>query len=63
MRVYLDQNPYDYLVGSGISPEAVSKAMKGGGYELIVSGDNLQEWASCWKGGDHQKEATGRRLV
>jgi hypothetical protein len=63
IRVYLDQNPYDYLLDAGVSPETLSKAMGENGYELIVSDDNLQEWASCWKSGDAMKHDRGRQLV
>jgi len=63
MRIYLDNNPYDYLLGSGVSPEALSKALQGHGHELIISGDNFQEWASCWKSRSPKTEEVGRRLL
>jgi len=63
MRVYLDNNPYDYLLGSGVSSEQLSSALQAHGHELIISGDNFQEWASCWKSPRPEKEEIGRSLL
>ncbi len=53
-RVYLDQNPFDYLMAAGVTSEVLSKALSRTSWELILSVDNFQEWASCWKSGNQQ---------
>jgi hypothetical protein len=63
MRIYLDNNPYDHLLGAGISSEQLSIRLQAHGHELIISGDNFQEWASCWKSGLAEKEEVGRTLL
>jgi hypothetical protein len=63
MRLYLDQNAFDAVLDGGVSPETVSKAMQEQEHELIVSGDNFQEWASCWKSGQHTTRERGRHLI
>ncbi len=55
----MDQNPYDYLMDGGVTPHALSTAMGAIGYELMVSAENMQEWASCWSAG---KSERGRQL-
>lgn len=61
--VYLDQNPYDKLIRAGITAQELSDAMSAGSRQLILSEDNFQEWASCWKNGSPEKEAVGRVLL
>src|SRR6266849_142663 len=63
MLIYLDNDPYDHLLASGISTEVLSKALQAKGHELIISADNFQEWASCWKSGRRESEEVGARLL
>jgi hypothetical protein len=61
--VYLDNNPYDHLRAAGLSAPSISARLEAHGHELIISGDNFQEWASCWKSGRPEKERVGRELL
>ena len=63
MLVYLDNNPYDHLRAAGLSAPSISARLEAHGHELIISGDNFQEWASCWKSGRPEKERVGRELL
>jgi hypothetical protein len=63
MLIYLDQNAYDPLLDSGLSPDALSDSLQESNHELILGDTNLQEWASCWKSGNPVTEERGRRLV
>jgi hypothetical protein len=61
--VYFDQNPSDYLLDRGYPPEQVKGALRGAGYELVISEHNFQEWAACWKSGNPEREERGKALL
>lgn len=61
--VYLDQNPFDDLMKAGVTAEALSGALTSRSFELILSADNFQEWASCWKSRLKEKQHIGQTLL
>src|SRR5215831_707777 len=40
-----------------------SPALEAANYELVLSEDNVQEWASCWKSGKALAAERGRQLI
>lgn len=61
--VYFDQNVFDHLLDAGLSAPDVAEAMAAHQLALVISEDNFQEWASCWKSNRREKELRGQQLL